>query len=266
MTLIAGRARPAEKADHMIELVEVSKILGEKTVLDHLTLKIPKGEIFVILGRSGSGKSVTLKLMVGLMRPDRGRVLVDGMDMTALADREVREARLKFGFVFQFGALINWLSVLENVALPLREHRRLAEEEIRRRVKEKLELVQLGDDEDKMPAELSGGMRKRVGIARALILEPHAILYDEPTTGLDPVRSNSIQQVILDMNRRLGVTSVVVTHELQVAYRIAHRIGFLAGGRILEVGTPEQIRNSENPAVQHFLEGRLDEREEKEYG
>jgi phospholipid/cholesterol/gamma-HCH transport system ATP-binding protein len=258
----APSADPAAGDVPMIELVDVKKVLGGKTVLGGMNLRIRKGEIFVILGRSGSGKSVTLKLMVVLMRPDSGRVIVEGEEITRMSERDVRKMRLKFGFVFQFGALINWLSVFENVALPLREHVRLGEDEIRRRVEEQLELVQLAGEGNKMPAELSGGMKKRVGIARALILEPRAILYDEPTTGLDPVRSNAIQETITEMNRRLGVTSVVVTHELQVAYRIAHRIGYLAQGRILEMGTPDEIRQSRNPELQNFLEGRLEDREE----
>ncbi|MBI1849537.1 MAG: ATP-binding cassette domain-containing protein [Planctomycetes bacterium] len=247
----------------MIELVGVTKVLGDRAVINRMNLEIRQGEVFVILGRSGAGKSVTLKLMVGLMRPDSGNVLVHGEDITKLLDRDVRQVRLKFGFVFQFGALINWLSVFENVALPLREHLRLSEEEIRTRVEQKLDLVQLTGEGSKMPAELSGGMKKRVGIARALIFEPLVILYDEPTTGLDPVRSNSIQEVIIDMNRRLGVTSVVVTHELHVAYRIANRIGFLSNGKIVEVGTPAEIQASKNEDLQNFLEGRQDEREER---
>jgi phospholipid/cholesterol/gamma-HCH transport system ATP-binding protein len=253
----------ASRQAPMVELSRVTKTLGGRNVIDEMDLQIRQGEVFVILGRSGAGKSVTLKLMVGLMKPDSGDVFVQGQRITGLPERDIRKVRLKFGFVFQFGALINWLSAYENIALPLREHLRLSSDEIRKRVEHKLELVALSGEGAKMPAELSGGMKKRVGIARALILEPLTILYDEPTTGLDPVRSNSIQEVIIDMNRRLSVTSVVVTHELHVAYRIAHRIGFLSHGKIVEVGTPAEIQASKNPDLQNFLEGRQDEREER---
>ncbi len=239
----------------MIELKGVCKVLGGEPVLDGLDLRIERGETMVIIGRSGCGKSVTFKHMVGLIRADSGTVTVDGVEVGSLDKRGLFELRKKFGVLFQSSALINWLSVFGNVALPLREHTRLRPAEIRDIVMEKLSLFDLQDHADKMPSDLSGGMRKRVGLARAIVRDPQIILYDEPTTGLDPVMASRINRLIIDVKQKLGVTSVVVTHDMTSAYTVADRIAMLYRGRIIEVGSPDEIRNTSNPVVRQFIEG-----------
>jgi phospholipid/cholesterol/gamma-HCH transport system ATP-binding protein len=243
----------------VIRLEGVKKCLGGRTILDGLDLHVRRGETYVLLGPSGTGKSVTLKHIVGLLKPDEGTVIVDGEDMTSRSRRALDRVRLRIGYVFQSGALVNWLSVGDNVALPLREHGRVDEAEIQATVREKLDLVHLAGEEDKMPDALSGGMRKRVGIARALVLDPSILLFDEPTAGLDPVRSRSITRLIGDMERQLEVTSLIVTHDLEVAFDLADRVGFLHRGRIHVEGTPTEMQTSKDRILNAFLEGKNDE-------
>jgi phospholipid/cholesterol/gamma-HCH transport system ATP-binding protein len=239
----------------VIQLDRVSKSFEGKRVLRELELEVYEGETLSILGGSGSGKSVTLKLMIGLLRADSGRVLFRGRDVTSLRERDWTEVRRHFGMVFQGAALFDSLSVYENVAYPLREHRDFDEARIRRIVAEKLDLVGLPGIEALLPAELSGGMRKRVGVARAIALEPEVILYDEPTTGLDPANARRIGELIRDLQARLRVTSVVVTHDLQLCFSTSDRIGLLHEGRIVQLATPAEIRRAPGPEAQEFLEG-----------
>jgi phospholipid/cholesterol/gamma-HCH transport system ATP-binding protein len=243
------------ETEEIVVLDDVHKALGGRPVLRGVSLAIRRGETMVIIGRSGTGKSVTLKNILGLLRPDKGRVILYGQDVTNLPESEYAEVRKKFGVLFQSGALINWMSVGDNVALPLREHTRLPETEVQKRVREKLAILGLENDAAKMPSEISGGMKKRAGLARGIILDPEIILYDEPTSGLDPVMSNQINDLILRMQQLLGVTSLVVTHDMESAYRIGNRIAMLYDGKIIQVGTKEEIRDSANPVVQQFIHG-----------
>lgn len=241
----------------VIEVIDVHKAFGENRVLRGLDLDVEKGAIQVILGASGSGKSVLLKHMIGLLRPDAGRILIDGEDITRMGAREVMALRKKFGMVFQTSALFDSLSVGENVAFPLRvAEKGIGDEEIRRIVAEKLALVRLKGIEDRMPAELSGGMKKRVALARAVVHNPEILLYDEPTTGLDPITVESVNDLILETRRRLGVTSVVISHDIESALFIADDIAMLCDGVIISRGTPAQIRRSPHPYVQRFLHPR----------
>ncbi len=239
----------------MIELRDVSKKLGDRTVLDNISLQVYKGETLCILGGSGQGKSVTLKHIVGLMRPDSGSVLVEGIDISHTRNGELEEARKKIGFLFQNGALLNSMNVYENVALPLREHEQLPEPEIRRRVEEKLAVVGMSDAISKMPAVLSGGMKKRASLARAIIRNPDIMLYDEPTAGLDPIISATINQLILDIQKKLGVTSILVTHDMSSAFRVSNRMAMLWKGKILKIGTKEEFRTSDDPMIKQFVHG-----------
>jgi phospholipid/cholesterol/gamma-HCH transport system ATP-binding protein len=211
----------------------------------------------VIIGLSGAGKTTILRHIAGFLDPDRGDVLVDDIKMNGAKSGVRTGLREKMGFLFQSGALINWLNVRENVALPLVEHKLGSMDEINSIVDEKLKLLQLGDAGDKMPSEISGGMKKRVGLARAIVRNPAIILYDEPTSGLDPVMSARINELILRMQEKLEVTSVVVTHDMESAYYIADRIAMLYNGKIIECGTPDEIRASKNPVVQQFIEGQI---------
>lgn len=238
----------------MVELTDLHTALGGRPVLRGLSLSIREGECMVILGLSGTGKSVTLKHIIGLMKPDSGVVRIDGKDLTNGDPRRLEEVRERIGYLFQNGALLASMNVYENVALPLREHEELAEDEVRKRVREALETVGLHDVDDKMPAHLSGGMRKRVGLARALIRRPQILLYDEPTAGLDPPVAMKIGDLILEMRQKLRVTSIVVTHHLGMAFRVADRIAMLHEGRIVEQGTPGEFRNSGHELVRQFLE------------
>jgi len=239
----------------LIELIDVHKTLGGKKVLAGMNLAINRGETYTIIGRSGIGKSVTLKHIVGVMKPDSGRVIVDNIEVQNLSRRQLERFRAKFGYLFQSSALLNSLNVLENVALPLREHTKMSESEIRDRVAQKLALVGLKGTEKIMPSELSGGMRKRVALARAIVMEPEIILYDEPTTGLDPITSDAINELIREMQSRLKVTSVVVTHDMKSAYKISDRIGLLHEGRIIQEGTADDNRQSDDPRVKQFING-----------
>ncbi len=240
----------------MIELIDVHKELGGRKVLNGMSLKVERGETMAIIGRSGSGKSVTFKHVTGLLKPDSGRILVDGVDVTTATWKEIDDVRRRLGVLFQSGALLNWMTVDANVALPLRELTDLPEVEIRRIVDEKLALVELNDAGHLMPATLSGGMKKRAGLARSLVLEPEILLYDEPTSGLDPIMANRINELIIDMQRKLNVTSIVVTHDMESAFMIADRIAMLFGGRIIEVGTPLEIQATKNVIVRQFVDGK----------
>ncbi len=242
-------------ADPVIVFDNVHKAFRGQKVLDGLHLEIPRGRTTVIIGRSGGGKSVTLKHMIGLMRPDRGRVLVDGEDIGAMGKNELNRVRRRFGMLFQEGALFDSLTVGENVAFPLEEHTKLGREEIERRVREMLDIVGLPGVEGKMPAELSGGMRKRVGLARALILEPEIVLFDEPTSGLDPIMADVIDSLILETQRESGRTYVVISHDIAATFKIAHKIAMLYEGRIIAEGTPDEIRRNPNPILVQFLRG-----------
>jgi phospholipid/cholesterol/gamma-HCH transport system ATP-binding protein len=242
-------------ANVVIELKGVSKRFGERVVLEGMSLQVFAGETLVILGRSGTGKSVTLRQVVGLEPPDDGAVLYRGRDVYGMTEAELREYRRQLGFVFQSAALINWMTVHDNVALPLVENLRLDAEEVEASVAEYLKLVGLEKDGAKMPSSLSGGMKKRVGIARALAMKPEIILYDEPTAGLDPIMTRSIDDLILKTQEATGATSIVVTHDLESTFRIADRVALLHRGRIVEASAPDAFRESKVPAVRAFLTG-----------
>ena len=238
----------------MIRFEQVTKRFGRKVVLDGVDMEVRAGETFVIVGSSGAGKSVTLKHMVRLLTPDSGRVIVGDDVVSEARGRRLEGVRARFGFLFQGAALLQWLPVGENVALPLREKTDMGDEAIGAEVMEKLKLVGLEEAIAKYPSDLSGGMRKRVGLARAIVTKPEIILYDEPTSGLDPVTSRSIDRLIDNMRRELGVTSIVVTHDLHSALAIGSRIAMLHEGRIVEISTPEEFIRSSNQVVQDFLE------------
>jgi phospholipid/cholesterol/gamma-HCH transport system ATP-binding protein len=239
-----------------IEVQSVSKRFDGRTVLDAIRLDVIEGETLVILGGSGSGKSTLLRLMIGNLRCDEGDILVhQSRRLASMRGAELDQYRKSIGVLFQSGALFNSMSVADNVALPLREHTDLAEETIGIIVKIKLELVGLREHADKMPAMLSGGMKKRAGLARAIALDPRILFYDEPSAGLDPVTSAEIDQLIIDLNRKLGVTSVVVTHEMDSAFRIANRMVLLDRGKFVAMGTAEEMRNSTDPLVHQFVHG-----------
>ncbi len=237
----------------MIQLIDVHKTFLEQKVLNGVDLRIPKGEITVIIGASGVGKSVLLKHMIGLLKPDRGKILVDGVDLRTLSPEGLVKIRQKFGMLFQGAALFDSLNVFDNVAFPLTEHTSLSHEEIKRKVREKLALVGLHGVDNKMPDELSGGMKKRVGLARAIILEPEVILYDEPTTGLDPIMTDSVDNLILSMQQKLKVTSVVISHDIKSTFDIADQIAMIHDGKIIEAGAPDKFRASKNEIVARFI-------------
>src|SRR6185437_13183553 len=242
----------------MIALKNIHKAFGSKHVLQGFTLDVREGETMVIIGYSGTGKSVAIKHIVGLLEPDGGQVLVDGLDVPHLSRRELYQLRARIGYVFQFAALFDSFSIGENVAMGLRKQQELTDREIQDRVHEALELVDLPAVADRFPAELSGGMRKRVGIARAIALRPKYILYDEPTTGLDPVTSAVIDKLMIRMREKLGVTGIVITHDMRSAYTVGTRIAMLYEGRVRQVGTVDEIRNTTDPIVRQFIEGKPD--------
>jgi phospholipid/cholesterol/gamma-HCH transport system ATP-binding protein len=239
----------------MIHVDGLWKAFGEKEVLRGITLEVEEGTTFVVLGASGSGKTVLLKHVIGLLRPDRGHVVVDGVDMSALEGRALTQARSVFGMVFQGAALFDSMSVFDNVAFPVREReRRIPHDELLSRVVESLRVVDLGEDVlDQWPSQLSGGMRKRVALARALVANPKIVLYDEPTTGLDPITTNSVDSMILQAKERRGVTSMVISHDIASAFRVADRLAVLYDGRIAAQGTPDEVRRSDDPYVKRFL-------------
>lgn len=237
----------------VIRFEQVHKAFGPKVVLDGLDLEVRRGETLCVMGPSGIGKSVTLRHIVRLLVADAGRVTVEGRDMATIADKDLRGLRKRMGYLFQEGALINWLSAGENVALPLREGTDLSDREIRERVEERLALVHLEGTYDKMPPELSGGMRKRVGLARALVTDPEIVLYDEPNTGLDPEIAMSINLLIKELAGRLKITSIVVTHLLSCVLVVGDRVVLLDQGKVVTGGTPEEFAKSEHPRVKRFL-------------
>jgi phospholipid/cholesterol/gamma-HCH transport system ATP-binding protein len=242
----------------MIQMIGVKKKFGSREILRGVDIHIRAGETMVILGGSGTGKSVSIRHIVGLLEPDEGDVLIDGESISYCSKKKRQELRSRMGLLFQSGALINWLTVYDNVALPLRELRLKPEREINTIVMEKLSWLGLVPAKDLLPANISGGMKKRVGLARALTTHPEILLYDEPTSGLDPVMSQVINELVRRLQRELNVTQVVVTHDMSSAYFIADRITFLYQGKVLMVGTPDDIRNSPNPIVQQFINGRTE--------
>ena len=239
----------------MIRIRGLKKRLGAKQVLDGVDLDIAAGETVVVMGRSGTGKSVLLKHIIGLMTPDAGSIEVEGQELVGMPERELDGVRKHFGMLFQGAALFDSLTVGENVGVGLREHQRLDDAEVRRRVAERLEWVGLAGVEAMKPASLSGGMRKRVGLARAIAMDPQYILYDEPTTGLDPIMADAIDQLIRSLQKRLGVTSVVVTHDMTSAYKVADRMAMLHEGKMVFTGTPDETRSTTNPMVRQFVAG-----------
>ncbi|MHB1843487.1 MAG: ABC transporter ATP-binding protein [Deltaproteobacteria bacterium] len=237
----------------MIQVSDLRKAFGDNPVLRGVDLEVEEGTTTVILGGSGSGKSVLMKHMIGLLQPDGGSVVVEGEAIEALGERALQRVRAKFGMVFQAAALFDSMTVSENVGFPLREHTKLPEADVRERVRQKLEVVGLRGIEEKFPAELSGGMRKRVGLARALALDPKIVLYDEPTTGLDPITTDYVDDMILEAKRQLGVTSVVISHDIGSAFKIADRIAVLNEGVIVAEGPPAEVRRSQEPFVKRFF-------------
>jgi phospholipid/cholesterol/gamma-HCH transport system ATP-binding protein len=245
----------------MIEARQLEKSFGSQKVLTGVSFKVEKGQTAVIIGRSGGGKSVILKHLIGLLMPDAGEVIVDGENLTHMTERQLLTVRGMFGMLFQSAALFDSMTVAENVGFLLRRERKTEEAEIDRRVTEVLDMVELQGTEAKKPSELSGGMRKRVGLARAIIYKPEILLYDEPTTGLDPIVSDSIDQLILRVAERLKVTSIVVTHDLRTVRRVAQHILMLHEGKIHAQGTPDEIFSSKDPIVKQFVEGVADLKE-----
>jgi phospholipid/cholesterol/gamma-HCH transport system ATP-binding protein len=237
----------------MIEVVGLHKRFGDHQVLRGIDLTVEEGSTVVILGGSGSGKTVLMKHMIGLLKPDEGQVLVEGEDIVPLDAYQLEVMRRKFGMVFQAAALFDSMTVFENVSFPLREHSKATEAEMRRLVRQKLDIVGLGAVEQQYPADLSGGMRKRVGLARAIVLEPKIVLYDEPTTGLDPITTEYVDDMILEAKAKLGVTSVVISHDIASSFKVADKIAFLSGGMIVEQGPPARLRNATHPALKQFL-------------
>ncbi|MDR3592281.1 MAG: ABC transporter ATP-binding protein [Negativicutes bacterium] len=239
----------------MIKLENVSIDFRDKKVLDSINLEVSHGEIMVIIGPSGSGKSTILRLMIGLLKPTSGKIWINNRDVSGLAEDDLNVIRRDMGMVFQYSALFDSMTVGENVAFGLRQHTTLGEEEIAQVVRRKLRMVGLTGQEGVMPSQLSGGMKKRVSLARAIALNPQIVLYDEPTAGLDPIMSTTIDRLICSTRRLLGVTSVVVTHHMSSAFNIADRIAMIYQGRIIEVGTVSEIKKSANPVVQQFIHG-----------
>ncbi|MBE7412249.1 MAG: ABC transporter ATP-binding protein [Leptospiraceae bacterium] len=240
----------------LIELKNVHKAFGKRQILKGMNMDVKRGETMVILGPSGTGKSVTLKHITGLLNPDAGDCFIFGESISKCSEKIRRSLRAKMGVLFQSGALINWLSVYENVALPLREHKIAKGEELDKIVTEKLKWLDLLPAKDNLPSDISGGMKKRVGIARALTSNPEILLYDEPTSGLDPVLSNVFNELILRLQKELKVTSIVVTHDMESAFKIANRISFIYEGVVLFCGSPEEIKSTNNEIVQQFINGR----------
>lgn len=254
------RFHPPVPGEELIRFEHLTKAFGSKRVFVDLNLSVHAGEVLTVIGGSGTGKSVLLKCLIGLLRPDSGRILFQGQELTALREEDLYEVRRHMAMVFQGAALFDSLSVGENVAYPLREHfPHLGAEELGERVAQKLALVELPGTEPMRPADLSGGMRKRVALARAMATDPEVILWDEPTTGLDPVTTETINALIVSLQQRYGRTSVVVTHDMASAFQVSQRIAMLAGGRIIQVDTPEEMARSSVPEVRAFLDVRRQE-------
>ncbi|OGP14893.1 MAG: ABC transporter ATP-binding protein [Deltaproteobacteria bacterium GWA2_54_12] len=242
----------------MIKISNLKKSFGQKRVLDGVDLEIDKGKITVIIGRSGEGKSVLIKHIIGLLRPDDGQIFLEGQEISSMSERDFNEVRKRFGMLFQGAALFDSMTVGENVGFPLKEHTDLADEDIMKIVGDKLRRVGLVGVEHMMPAELSGGMKKRVGLARAIVMDPEIVLFDEPTTGLDPIMSDSIADLVLDTQRSLQTTYILITHDIPFTYKIADKIAMLHEGRIIEQGSVEEMKKNPNPVVKQFLEGRAE--------
>jgi len=243
-----------EARDVHIRVLNVEQRFGDTLALFNLSLDIQRGQVAVVVGGSGAGKTTLLRLLIGLDKPTSGAILIDGEDIVPLNDRKMNVVRRKFGMVFQYAALLDSLNVLDNVAFPLREHTRLKEREIKQKVAEKLDLLELAGTEKRFPSELSGGMRKRVALARALMLDPKIVVYDEPTSGLDPITSRLVDDLIVETNRRFGVTSVVITHDMASALKIADRIYLLSAGSIVTQGTPDEFAESHHELARSFLD------------
>jgi phospholipid/cholesterol/gamma-HCH transport system ATP-binding protein len=239
----------------MMRLVNLTKTMARKPVLQGINLEVERGKVTLILGQSGVGKSVLLRLLLGLLKPDGGEIWFDGQNIVPMGERKLDDIRKRCGVLFQGGALFDSLTVGENVAFPLRQHRRLPEPELHRQVRAKLEQVGLDGTESRRPAELSGGMKKRVALARALALDPEVLLLDEPTAGLDPMTGRTVADLIDVTQKRLHATCIAATHDLTLVERLAHRVALLHNGKILATGTPQEMRSSKDPMVKNFLEG-----------
>jgi phospholipid/cholesterol/gamma-HCH transport system ATP-binding protein len=262
---MAPTATPARStAAPMISVIGLYKSFGENKVLSGITLEVMRGESLALVGGSGAGKSVFIKHLIGLLQPDEGHVVVDGIDLTLASPEAVLELRKRFGMSFQEGALFDSMTVFDNIAFPIRRHTTKNAEEVAARVRQCLELVRLPGIENTAPAELSGGMRRRIGFARAIALEPEILLFDEPTTGLDPINTAAIGMVINQLREDLGVTAVTITHDMSLANRIADRIAMIRRGRIIAIDAPESFARSENWFVRAFLDGKVPEDEEDE--
>jgi len=242
----------------MIKIIDVHKAFGENKVLQGVDLEIQKGETMAIIGQSGSGKSVLLKLLIGILKPDQGQIFLDGIRLTALKEEELQKVARRFGMLFQGAALFDSMTVAQNVSFGLERHTGFPPSKIRELVAESLEKVGLQGVENLMPHELSGGMKKRVGLARAIAYRPEIMLYDEPSTGIDPIRADAINELIIMMKKELKVTSVVITHDMLSSYKVADRIAMLYEAKIIEVGTPDEIRHSQNKIVQQFIHGQAE--------
>ena len=238
----------------MIKVTDLNKYFKKRHVLKHINFEVQKGETLVIIGGSGSGKSTLLKLLIGLIQPEEGRIFIGDKEISHMSEEELDRVRLKMGMVFQYSALFDSMSVGDNVGFGLREHSKLSEDEIRRIISEKLKMVELAGYEHFMPNELSGGMKKRVSLARAIAFEPSILLYDEPSSGLDPITSARIDELIVQMQKVLGVTSIVVTHDMKSAFYIADRIAMIYEGEMIAIGTPDEIRQSKDSRVQEFID------------
>ena len=242
----------------IIKLENVFKQLGNRQVLNGLSLDLEEGETLAIVGPSGTGKSVTLNHIIGLMAPDRGKVEVLGKEINHLSGKALSEVRSKIGMLFQSGALLGWMNLYDNAALPLRQVFHLPEDEIRRKITEVFDLLKLSDSAEKFPDEISGGMKKRAGLARAVVCDPLIMLYDEPTSGLDPVMSRKIDELIVSLRDHMHISSIMVTHDLRSAFGAADRIAMLSEGRVIEISTPEEFRKSENPLVREFISAQFE--------
>lgn len=240
----------------IISLKNVTKVFQGKKVIDNVSFDVPCGETFVIMGCSGSGKSTLVRLMTGILKPEEGSIFIKGKDIAKISQEELDEVRKSFGMLFQYSALLDSLTVEENVALPLREHTKLADEIIKIIIKMKLSLVGLRGFENYYPSQISGGMRKRVGLARAIAMDPAIVFYDEPTSGLDPVVGGVIDKLIKDLSEKLLITSVVITHDMQSVFNISDKVAMVHKGKIIEISSPQEIKNSQNPYIQQFINGK----------
>ena len=245
-------------SNHIIRIKNITKSFDERIILDGINMTVERGKTTVIMGASGCGKSTLLYHIIGYLKPDKGEIWIDNKEITNMGEEELNECRKKFGMLFQNSALLNSLTVGENVALPLKEHTKLDPNIISIIVKMKLELVGLRDFEDLKPSQLSGGMKKRVGLARSIAMDPEIVFYDEPTTGLDPIMASVIDKLVMDLSKKLKITSIAVTHDMNSAFKIADKIVMLYNGRIIQEGTSDEFRNTNNPIVEQFVHGKPD--------